>query len=75
MSIYRQKEEGVVEQIAEGYERTESLSAVVDGKTINWIERRLVIRSLQQAEAKAQAALEALNEHKQGKAHFREVGP
>ncbi|MFW0860083.1 MAG: IS1634 family transposase [Dehalococcoidia bacterium] len=84
-SIYRQKQDEIPEQIAEGYERTESLSAVVDGKKIDWIERRLVIRSLQQtkvAEAglqarmeRAQAALEALNERKPGRTRFREVEP
>ena len=83
--IYRQKQEGIPEQIAEGYERTESLSAVVDGKRIDWIERRLVIRSLEQARVaemglqarmkNARAALEVLNERKPGRTHFRDVEP
>ncbi|MCL0080236.1 transposase, partial [Dehalococcoidia bacterium] len=83
--IYRQKINGEAEQIGEGYERAEPLSAVVDGKRIDWIERRLVIRSLQQAKmaeaglqarmTKAQAALEALNERKPGKPRFRELEP
>jgi transposase len=49
----------------------------VDGKTLSWTERRLIVRSLQHARsseealrtrlAKAQAELLRLNEHKQGK--------
>lgn len=83
--ICRGKEDGTVEQIAQGYERIEPMNAVVDGETISWIERRLVIRSPQQARVaraglegrmeKAQAALEALNDHRQGKIHFREIEP
>jgi len=83
--IYRQKGDGTAEQIAEGYERTEPLSAVVDGKRIDWIERRLVICSLQQAKVaeaglqarmkRAQTALETLNERKPGRTHFRDVDP
>jgi len=83
--IERQKEDGAVEQIAEGYERGESLTATVEGKTVTWTERRLVIRSLllcRAAEAglqrrlkKAQEALEALTPNKRGKAPFRELGP
>jgi transposase len=56
---------------------TQTLTATVEDKKITWVERWLVIRSLRHARAseaalqtrltKAQAALEALNEHKQGK--------
>ncbi|MCL0087203.1 hypothetical protein M1O24_00295, partial [Dehalococcoidia bacterium] len=56
--IYRQKINGEAEQIGKGCERAEPLSAVVDGKRIDWIERRLVIRSLQQAKM-AEAGLQA----------------
>jgi transposase len=66
-----------LEEIAEGYERNFPLNAAVDGKTITWTERRLIVRSIQHARsseealrtrlAKAQAELLALNEHKQGK--------
>ncbi len=83
--IDRQKADGSAERIAEGYERAEPLTATVQGKTVTWTERRLVIRSLLQFQAaeaglqgrlkKAQTALEALNQHKQGKARFREVEP
>jgi hypothetical protein len=56
--ICRGKEDGTLEQIAQGYERTEPMNAVVDGETTNWIERWLVIRSLQQAKV-AEAGLKA----------------
>jgi transposase len=81
--IYRMNTEGEEEQIAEGFERAESLSATQDGQEVTWSERRLFIRSFQIAKAaesalrerldKAQAALEALNERKQGKTHFTEI--
>jgi len=75
--IERETGNGETERLAEGYERTEQVTAVVDGRAITWTERRLVIRSLQQANLgaqalqrrlrAAQAALVALNDHKQGK--------
>ena len=65
------------EKIAEGYELTRTITAVVGEETIVWNERLLVIRSLRHAKAatfalqarlaKAIAELEALNERKQGK--------
>ena len=83
--IYRGKESGERELIAEGYERLERLTALVDGETLTWTERRLVIRSLKQAQtaeralrkrlAKAQAALTRLNERRRGKKRFTEVAP
>jgi len=81
--IYRQKEDSEQERIAEGFERLETLAAEVDGETITWTERRLVVRSLKQARAaekalrtrlaKAQAALAALNERRRGKKRFTEL--
>ena len=75
--IERETGDGQTERVAEGYERTEQVTAVVDGHTITWTERRLVIRSVHQADRgaqalqqrlqAAQAALLALNDHKQGK--------
>jgi len=65
------------ELIAEGYEQSVTLSAEVKGKSFTWTERRLIVRSIKLAKAatealqarlvKAQAELEDLNEHKQGK--------
>ena len=75
--IERDTGDGQTERLAEGYERTEQVTAVLDGRTMTWTERRLVIRSLRQADRGAQAleqrlqaaqvALRALNDHKQGK--------
>ena len=66
--------------IAEGFERREVLTAEVDGQTITWSERQLVVRSLKQARAmeaalrarleKAQKALAALNERGRMKKRF-----
>lgn len=74
---------GQEEKIAEGFERRQTLSAVVDGQDITWVERQLVIRSLAQAQAgetalrrrlqQAQQAVEASNEHKRGKKRFTDV--
>jgi len=81
--IYRQRD-GEQERIAEGFERLETLTAEVDGETITWMERRLVVRSLKQARraekalharlAKAQEALTALNKRGRGRKRFTEVG-
>jgi transposase len=81
--IDRTNADGEEEKIAEGFEREEHLSAVVEGKEIVWSERRLFIRSFQFAKAaetalrerldKAQVALETLNERKQGKQHFTDI--
>jgi transposase len=81
--VYREKENGERERIAEGYEKLETLTAEVDGETVTWTERRLVVRSLKQAQAsekalrtrlaKAQVALATLNERRQGKKRFTEV--
>lgn len=83
VSIYRERGDGERERIAEGYERLESVTAVVDGEEITWTGRRLVIRSLRRAEAaeralrerlaKAMAALAALNERGRGKKRPRDV--
>ena len=82
-AIERVNAEGILEQIAEGYEQNISLSAEIDHKTITWTERRLVIHSFQYAHAmqeglhkrleKAQTELLELNEHKQGKQQFEDA--
>jgi transposase len=84
-SVYRKKASGEQELIAEGYERLETLTPVVEGETITWTERRLVVCSLKHTQAaeralrkrlaKAQVALAALNERRRGKKRFREVEP
>ncbi|MEJ2353790.1 MAG: IS1634 family transposase [Anaerolineales bacterium] len=82
-SVYRTRLDGETKRIAEGYEREETMHVRLGKQMVTWTERRLVIRSLGQAKAqksslrtrlaKAQAEVEALNEHKQGKKIYREV--
>lgn len=77
LSVERQNLEGTMEKIAEGYEVQETQTALINGQEVTWNERRLFIRSLLQAEAaetalrkrleRAEEALQALNERKQGK--------
>jgi hypothetical protein len=72
--IQRGQTTGPPEGIGDGFERLESLTAVVVGVPIRWAERRLVIRSYQLAQAgkrslrarlaKAQAATAALNDRR-----------
>ena len=81
--IYRRQANGQRPLIAEGYERQVTLTAEVEGRSVTWTERRLVVRSLKQAEAaerglrnrlaKAQTALTALNERGRGKKRYRDV--
>jgi transposase len=71
------------ERLAEGYEVTIELEATLDGRRVQWRERRLVVRSVAWAEAqqhslttrlaKARAELAALNERRQGKKIYREA--
>ena len=73
----RKNADGQMEQIAAGYEQELDLSAEVNGETVPWCERRLIVRSFQHTHsaeaalcarlAKAQSALKELNEPKQGK--------
>ena len=82
-AVCRPDSKGQEEKIAEGFVRSRTLSAVVDGKDITWVERQLIIRSLAQARAaekalrrrvqQAQQAIEALNERKQGKKRLTDV--
>lgn len=68
------------EQIAQGYECTVQLQEQVEGETIEWTERRLVVCSLHLAQAqkqslgarvrKALAAIANLNARAQGKKRF-----
>lgn len=83
--IQRQGADGQLETIAEGFERGASLRVEGDGPSLEWEERRLVVRSLAQAQAgakalhrrleRAQMAIEALNQRGQGKPRFQEVAP
>jgi len=53
--VYRERADGEREWIAEGYERTVTLTAEVEGHPVTWTERRLVVRSWKQAQAQEQA--------------------
>ena len=57
--VERTLPDNTAEHLADGYERTETLSAVVDGwLPVQWTERRLLVRSLAEAR-RAEAALRA----------------
>lgn len=83
--IYRENQDGEKELLAQAYQRLETLTAPGEGKTITWTERRLVVRSIKQAQAanqalqarldKAKAALQALNRRGRGRKRFREMEP
>lgn len=78
MPVWRRNEEsGKKEKIAVGYESAVELSGEQDGKPVRFTERRLVVRSLEQAKAEtkslrarlrlAQRQIRALGKPKQGK--------
>jgi transposase len=81
--VSREREGDQPEQIAQGYERRVTLTREVAGRTISWTERQLIVRShklaaaatqaLHARVAKAQAELEGLNEHKQGKKRYADA--
>jgi transposase len=83
VSVHRENAAGERKLIAKGYERQASMAVDVQGETVRWTERRLVIRSLRQARAAetrvrkkleaAQSALEALNERGRGKKRYRSL--
>src|SRR5438552_1820985 len=82
-AVVREGPKGEPEVIAEGYEYPVAMSQKVDGKVESWTERRVVVRSVRQAQAseralrarvaKAVAAVEALNQCGRGKKRFEEV--
>src|SRR5215468_471873 len=82
-SVVREGPKGAPELIAEGYEYPVAMSQQVDGKVANWTERRLVVRSVRQAQAaeaalrtrvaKAIAQIVALNQRGRGKKRFETV--
>jgi transposase len=82
-SVFREREPGKPELIAQGYEYQVPLSVKVEGKRQEWTERRLVVRSLRHAEAaeaalrarvaKAKAQVDALNRRGRGRKRFEEV--
>lgn len=77
-SLQRQRADGVVVEIAQGYERSVLLESTDTGQPAQWVERRLVVRSLVGAAAAerklherlaaATAAVAALGARGRGKA-------
>ena len=83
MTVQRTNAAGEDELLAEGFEQSVVLTDVVEGQSLTWTERQLLVRSLKLAEAsqvalqarlgKAQAAVAQLNAHKQGKKVYRDA--
>jgi transposase len=83
IAVERVRADGTLERIAEGYECSEQLTAVVESWPQAWVERRLLVRSLAQARtaeialrarlARAQAALSDLTVARRGKARLSDV--
>jgi len=81
--VFRERPDGKSELIAEGYESSVPMSREVDGEVQSWTERRLMVRSVQHAQAaeaalrarvaKAMAQIEALNQQGRGKKRVEEV--
>ena len=81
--IERTKADGSVELIAEAYERTKTMTAVVNSWSYSWVERQVLVRSLAQARsaetalrsrlAQAQAALDQLLVRRPGKARIEDA--
>jgi len=55
-AVYRDREGSQPERIAEGYERAVMLRSEVQGKTISWTERHLIVRSVKLAKAAPRSA-------------------
>jgi transposase len=82
-AVIRTGPQGEPEVIAEGYEYPVAMSQQGDGTVENWMERRLVVRSVRQAHAaeaalrarvaKALAQIAALNQGGRGKKRFETV--
>src|SRR5258708_29049974 len=85
LAVHRATAEGEDEVIAEGYEQGIELSSEVQGQSVIWTERRLVVRSLTQAQAAtaplharlgtAPAATTQFTVHKKGKPRYRDPNP
>ena len=83
LEVERTKADGTSEVIADVYEQCETLTAVVDGWSYTWQERRVLVRSRAQAQAaeralrtrlaKAQAALSELLVRRPGKARISDA--
>ena len=83
--VTRMEADGTRTLLAEGFEATATLSVALAGQSVAWTERRLVLRSIAQAEVqqaaleqrltKASAALAECNVYKRGKKRHTEIAP
>lgn len=83
--VERSREGKPAELIAEGYELKVEMTAEAEPEALTWVERRLVIRSVQSAQAgkvalqarlaKAEQALAELTQPKQGKRRLTALEP
>src|SRR5712692_3364740 len=81
--VVRERQDGKPELIAEGYDYRVPMSLAVAGALQSWTERRMVVRSVRQAQAseralrprvaKAMATVEALNQCGRGKKRFDSI--
>jgi hypothetical protein len=81
--VVREREDGPPERMAEGYADQVPRHVEIAGQCQRWMERRLVVRSIRQAQAaevalrarvaKAQAQVEALNQRGRGRKRFEDV--
>ena len=81
--VVRERQDGKPERIAEGYDYRVPMRVEVAEQLQSWTERRLVVRSLRQAQAaaralrarvaKAMAQIESLDQRGRGKKRFEEV--
>src|SRR5712692_6831011 len=81
--VVRERQDGKPELIAEGYDYRVPMSLAVAGALQSWTERRVVVRSVRQAQAseralrprvaKAMATVEALNQCGRGKKRFDSI--
>src|SRR5712691_5634453 len=81
--VFRERQDGKPERIAEGYDYRVPMRLEMAGERQSWTERRLVVRSMRQAQAaeralrarvaNAMAQIEALNHRGRGKQRFDEV--
>lgn len=80
--VERPDHDGTMQRVAEGFERRTTVTVVVDGQEVSWVERQLIVRSLAQAASgsaalqrrveQASAAIQALNVRKRGKVCYTE---
>jgi transposase len=74
LSPLQTEDEAEFEVIAEGYSQTEIVSTVVEGQSVEWEERRLIVRSIRQAQAQTKALHQRLNKAKDAICKLTQTG-